>query len=68
MRIFKCCFGCEERCENCHSACQAYRKELLINKTIKEVRAQKEKGDKEYRNYENSKAKKIEGAARRKHR
>lgn len=68
MRGFKCCLGCEQRCENCHSNCQAYKKEKIVYSLLQEQKRKKQKADAEYSGYDKQKRKKIEQAAKRKHR
>lgn len=68
MRGFRCCLDCGQRCENCHSTCQAYKKEKTINDLVMKQRRIKQKADIEYSGYDKQKRKKIEQAAKRKHR
>ena len=68
MKMFKCCLDCGQRCEDCHSTCQAYKKEKTVNDLVAKQRRNKQKADAEFSDYNKSKSKKIEKAVKRKYR
>ena len=67
MRYFECCLDCEQRCEDCHSTCQPYKREKTVYNLFQKQIQRKQMQNTEYNGYEKSKKKKIEQAARRKH-
>ena len=67
MRGFKCCLGCGQRCEDCHSTCQPYKKEKTIHELLSIQKRKNRMQDVEFDGYNKEKSKRIEKAARRKY-